>query len=197
MKLSILVPSVHTRRDTFLPVMINSLYGQLDLLPEELKKEVEILFLVDNKTINLGKKRNQMAGLANGKYISYVDDDDRLADDYISSILKATEEDNDCIVFYAEVSVNGLVKPCYYSINYENVNTPRHYERSPNHICAVKRETILKVKFPEMMYGEDKDYSERLKPLLKTQTKINRILYYYDFNQETSETYKYKDNQNG
>lgn len=193
MKLSILVPSVDTRRNTFLPTMLNRLYGQLDLLPVNLRGEVEILFLVDNKTINLGKKRNQLAEISRGDYIVYVDDDDRISDDYISSILQATNEDKDCIVFHAQVDGWGVVKPCYYSIDYpEDSNNKRYYMRTPNHICAIKREHVLKAKFPEKMYGEDKDYAIKLKPLLKTETKIAKILYYYDFNPQTSETHKYK-----
>lgn len=198
MKLSILVPSVDTRRQTFLPIMLNRLYGQLDLLPEEQRKEVEIMFLVDNKTINLGKKRNQMAELARGEYISYVDDDDRITDDYISSILEATKEGKDCIVFQAEVSAFGSIRPCLYSVdNHKEESNARFFLRKPNHICAVKRDIVLRVKFPELMWGEDTDYANRLHPLLKTETKINRVLYYYDYNPDTSETRKYKDNPSG
>ena len=39
MKLSILVPSVAERRNTFLPKCLDMLYGQLESLPVEQQKE--------------------------------------------------------------------------------------------------------------------------------------------------------------
>src|SRR3546814_15980164 len=58
--LSVLVPSVSDRRNTFAPKIANELYGQQEsLLPAD-RQRVEILILTDNKSIVLGDKRNQM-----------------------------------------------------------------------------------------------------------------------------------------
>jgi glycosyltransferase involved in cell wall biosynthesis len=75
-KLSILIPSVSERRNTFLPKSLEMLYGQLEGLDAEKQKQVEIIYLIDNKTIMLGDKRNLMISMASGKYISFVDCDD-------------------------------------------------------------------------------------------------------------------------
>jgi hypothetical protein len=53
---------------------------------------------------------------------------------------------------------------------------------------CVKRELALKVKYKDILKGEDSDYSKRLQPFLKTQTNIDSILYFYDYNSNTTET---------
>lgn len=193
MKLSILIPTVHTRRKTFLPVILESIYDQYNNLPEDKKKEVEILTYMDNKTVMLGYKRNVMVDNAQGEYVVFVDDDDRVAPDYIEELLQATYSDADVITFKAEVTINGEDKKiCYYSSEYrKDFNSDTEYFRIPNHICAVKRSVASKVEFPSVLYGEDSGYSKLLKPLLNTEHKLDKILYYYDFNTETTETQLY------
>lgn len=195
--LSILIPSTNTRFSTYLPKIKEQLYAEYDQLTEEEKNRVEILFLVDNKTMMLGHKRNVMVDIAQGKYVVHVDDDDRIATDYIKSLLEATKEDKDVIVFQAEVSINGAPpKICYYSKdNLKDFNNPDAYYRIPNHICCVKKEIAIQSSFPNTMYGEDAGYSKVLLQHLKSETKIDKVLYYYDYNRETSETQVYKPNK--
>lgn len=190
MKLSILIPTVHNRRNTFLPRILDQVYSQYDKLTPEKQKEVEILVLMDNKTIMLGEKRNMMVEQAQGEYVVFIDDDDRIAGNYIDSILSATSEDKDVITFKVEVSLNNNTpKICHYSKSYErDYNDADNYYRLPNHICAVKKNIAEMVLFPSIAYGEDAGYSKKLKSLLKSEVKINEILYYYDFNTETTET---------
>lgn len=191
MKLSILIPTVHTRRKTFLPRILESLYDQYDKLSNQ--REVEILVMMDNKTIMLGSKRNTMVDNAQGEYVVFVDDDDRIEPDYIEQILQATQANADVITFQAKVSINGEEpKTCYYSSEYsKDHNTKDAYYRIPNHICAVKRSLAKQVEFPSILYGEDSGYAKLLKPLIKSEHKIDKVLYHYDYNQITTETQNY------
>lgn len=188
MKLSILVPSVAERRNSFLPKCLDMLYGQLELLPKEQQKEVEILFLIDNKERMLGSKRNNLIDIAQGEYIVFIDDDDRIEPDYIESLLDAAKSGADVITFKVSVSINGEPsKICYYSNKYANdYNAATTYHRLPNHICCVKKELSLKVPFLNIKNGEDSAYSKQLKPHLKTQYEIDKVLYHYDFNEKTT-----------
>lgn len=194
--LSILVCSVHTRYKTFLPKIQDQLFSQLSALPEPDQDRVEIIVLTDNKQMMLGHKRNTMIDIAQGKYIVFVDDDDRIADDYIAELLKGTASNADCIVFQAEVSLNGEPsKLCYYSKDHKrDYNKPSSYYRIPNHICCVKRSVSLKSSFPNVLYGEDAGYGKVLLPFLKTEHKIDKVLYYYDYNAETTETQAWRRN---
>jgi glycosyltransferase involved in cell wall biosynthesis len=193
MKLSILVPSVAGRRNTFLPKSLDMLYGQLEALPEQDQKEVEIIYLIDNKTIMLGDKRNLMISIASGKYISFVDCDDRIETDYISTILQAIDSDADSIVFEVSVSLNGNnPKICYYSKDFPNdYNTEEAYYRLPNHIAVIKKEVSTKVSFPSLPRAEDAAYAKILKPHLKSEFKINKVLYHYDYSDLTTVAQEY------
>lgn len=188
MKLSILVPSVAERRNTFLPKSLNMLYGQLEELPETVQKQVEIIYLIDNKTMMLGDKRNLMVDMAKGEYIAFVDCDDRISADYIKSLLAGIESGCDAIVFLAEVSLNGLPpKICRYSKDYSHdYNTSTEYHRLPNHIPCIKREVSKKVTFPSLKSAEDSGYAKLLKQHLHTEFKIDKVLYFYDFNDMTT-----------
>lgn len=192
--LSILICSVHTRYDTFLPKIEKQLFDQYNALSDDDKERVEIIVLTDNKKMMLGHKRNVMVEMAQGKYVSFVDDDDRISDDYISSLLEATLSDADSIVFGAEVTLNGgSPKICYYSKEVKvDYNSNDAYFRIPNHICCIKRSISLKSSFPNVLYGEDAGYSKVLLPHLKTEHIISKTLYYYDYNSETTETQSWR-----
>lgn len=189
-KLSILVCSTHNRYDNFLQNILDELFSQWEALPK--KDEVEILALVDNKMMILGGKRSKMVEIAQGEWVAFFDDDDRPSPDYLKELVEATNSEADVIVFKASVSLNGDdPKPCYYSKDYHgDHNDPGAYYRLPNHLMCVKREIALQVKFPLLGFGEDSDYAKRLKPLLKTEHNINKTLYFYDFNSQTTETQK-------
>lgn len=195
--LSILVCSVHTRYDGFLLKIEQQLLDQYNALSEADQDRVEIIVLLDNKKMMLGHKRNKMVEMAQGKYVVFVDDDDRIADDYIQSLLEGTESDADSIVFQAMVSLNGeKPKPCYYSKDVKkDFNLANQYHRIPNHICCVKKEVSLKSSFPNVLYGEDAGYGKVLLPFIKTEHKIDKVLYYYDYNSNTTETQAWRQNK--
>ncbi len=192
MKLSVLICSVHTRRNSFLSIILNELYRQYDLLSETEQKDIEIIVLQDNKTLMLGTKRNYMVDMAQGQYVVFVDDDDRVNPLYLKKLLTATYKQTDCITFKAWVTINEMdlaAKECIYSIKYDvDANFEERYERIPNHICAIKREHARKVNYPAIPYGEDSGFSKEIKKYLETEHFINEILYFYDYNSETTET---------
>jgi len=182
-KLSILICTLSDRNE--------KLSTLLETLNKQSKdKPVEILYVGDNRTIGVGKKRNDLLRMARGEYISFIDDDDRISNDYIDQILSKIESKTDCIVFDVEISENGSpYKKVVYDINLDrDLNYEDHYERLPNHLMAVKREIALKAMFPEIQFAEDAEYARRLKQLLNSQSRISKTLYYYDFNDKTSAT---------
>lgn len=195
--LSILVCGIHTRLDSFLPRIQAQLFGQWEALPPADQERVEILVLTDNQKMMLGAKRNALVNLAQGRYVQFVDDDDRVADDFIATLLAATGSGADCIVFQAEVRLNGgPAKICHYSMrNREDRNTATAYYRSPNHISCVRRDVSLRSSFPHVPYGEDSGYARVLLPHLTSEHKIDRVLYFYDYNSETTATQAWRHNR--
>jgi glycosyltransferase involved in cell wall biosynthesis len=146
--------------------------------------------LSDTKSMTVGEKRNHLVDTASGKYVAFVDDDDRLEPDYLKSLVIASYVDLDVITFKVSVSINsGPAKMCVYSKSFrKDYNTTDEYRRLPNHLMATKKELVRQVRFKETNFGEDSDYATRLKPLLKTEFAIPKVLYHYEYNDETSET---------
>jgi len=173
-RLSILICSLKNRA--------NQLNSILDNLQKQKTDDIEILVEVDEGKITTGAKRNLLLKRAKGDYIAFIDDDDKVSDDYISKILTAIETNPDCC------GIEGLVtflkrrisKTFKHSIQYDSwFEKNNMYHRCPNHLNPVKRELALQIGFQDISTGEDKDYSLRLKPLLKTEERIKGILYYY------------------
>lgn len=144
--------------------------------------EIEIVY-DDSMDYNIGTKRNKLLQRAKGDYIVYVDDDDTISTDYVSKIFAAIKTNPDCIGISGTITFNGLNSKQWhiskkYGHWYEKNNI---YYRTPNHISPVKRELALKAGFPEISFGEDAVYSERLLPLLKTEVVIPGNLYIYRY----------------
>lgn len=195
--LSILICSTNTRANTFGRAIQDQIWRQLDALPASYRDRIEILMLTDNKRMMLGHKRNVMVDIAQGRYVQFIDDDDRIEPDMMRSILDATDTDVDVITFLVSVSLNGnRPKICRYSKDFtEDRNTHDGYERLPNHICAVKRELARKVAYPHLPYGEDSGYAKILHPHLRTETHIPRVLYHYDYATATTEAQEHLRNR--
>lgn len=185
--LSILVCCLSDRGTRFLPTLLKTLERQCE------GKDVEILFLGDNKYMTVGEKRNKLVEMSHGYYTVFVDDDDRIAGNYVASILSVLKHHRpDCVTFNAEITTNGQnPKAVMYSRKYKrNFDKGEIHYRIPNHLMPIKSKISKRIKFPLMNHGEDSQFAQRALPHIKTEIRIPGTLYYYDFNTEVSETYK-------
>jgi glycosyltransferase involved in cell wall biosynthesis len=188
--LSVLVASIHTRYRNFGLAIQDQLFSQyLDLTPED-RKRVEVMVLTDTKSLSIGHKRNALVHAATGRYVVFVDDDDRVSDSYIAALLAATEFDTDVICFNSSVTLDGgPPRLCRFSMQYgHDFDAYDEYLRIPNHLCAVRRVLAREVRWGDIDFGEDRDYSTRLLPYLHSEHRIDQVLYHYDYNRETSES---------
>lgn len=167
---------------------------QLDKLMVEVNKQCnpfidQIEIVIDPRVdINIGQKRNSLLQKAKGEYIVFIDDDDHIFPNYIWSIMQACSIGSDCIAISGIITTNGKnERQWHISKEYETWHQVGGiYYRTPNHISPVKRELALQAGFPEIVFGEDAEYSRRLLPLLKTETIIRGNLYHYDFYEKKS-----------
>lgn len=193
--LSVLVPSVDLRATSSAPRLLNQLFSQRAALSPEDQQKIEVIVLADTRSRSVGRKRNDLVAIAQGEYVAFVDDDDRVADDYLAQLLGAIQREYaDVVTFEVAVTVNGSpAKTARYSIGYQaDQDAPNEYRRLPNHLCAVRRSLVLQTGFADRTWGEDSDYSKRLKPRLETQTQIGKVLYYYDYDESSSLTEPYR-----
>lgn len=158
-------------------------------------KSAEICYLIDNKCRTVGAKRNAIMKIANGDYVAFVDDDDRVALNYVSHILNALASRPDVVVF--DVAVSGYAslghadKIAHYDLSFAHENLPTEFRRRPNHVMVWRTALARSVPFADVSRGEDDPWAAAMiarHPRLK-QVRISETLYYYDFNVERSETY--------
>ncbi len=181
MILSILIPTL-IRREHVLSNLLGDLNNQIDELGQ--KDKVEILLYSDNGYITTGQKRNELKKAAKGEYIIYLDDDDEVPSFYIEELIQGALKTPDCIVFNGYMTTNGKSRVNFIIRLGEKYEERKGiYYRYPNHICALKRELVLDINFPEIMQGEDYKWATQIKDLgiLKTQHIIAKDMYHYRF----------------
>ena len=163
MDITIAICTVTERVQRFLPRIVEDLRLQARLYPN-----VEILYLGDNRKRKTGTKRNNLIDLAQGRYIAFVDDDDKVSDKYVSYMSAAAQQEADCICFKAKYYENDKYKSIVdYSINYNDETKDGIYLRQPNHITAIRTDLARKIRFKDINIGEDFDYANRLKKHLR------------------------------
>jgi glycosyltransferase involved in cell wall biosynthesis len=147
-------------------------------------------FLVDPRPRNVptGTKRNDLIRQCKGAWVCFIDDDDRIADDYVSSILKALESNPDVVTFEGTYTENGRNKVDWViklGERYEarTENGKYMFFRYPNHLSVIRKSIANRVRFPDVWQGEDYQFATKLKDLnlLKTSVHIPKQLYFYDF----------------
>jgi glycosyltransferase involved in cell wall biosynthesis len=175
-KLSILILTVVGRES-----MLNEL---LNVINSQKKDDIEILIENDNGKMKLGRKRNNLIDRAIGDYIVFVDDDDMVPDYYVSEILKGIESQPDCCSLEGVVTFDGINPKIFkHSIKYPGWYEENNiYYRCPNHWNVVKRGIANQVRFNDnISFGEDRDYSMRLRPHLKTESLIDKPMYFFRY----------------
>ena len=184
---SILIPSV--------PIRVSKMEGLFKILEKQINgRNVEVLSFLDNKKRTIGYKRDALVQIARGKYLSFVDDDDMVSQNYIDEILTACEKDVDLIMFNQGCTINnGNMFTVRYGLDYKNEEAHVvdgkwvDIKRQPFHSCVWKSEIAKTEHFPDASYGEDWHWAKRLIPKVKTSVNIDKILQYYIYNDKTTE----------
>jgi len=185
-KLSILVLTTPRRVNNMFSELMKELDKQIGN-----KKDIEVLGLYDNKTKSVGEKRNNLVSLAKGQFLCFIDDDDRIDDSYIESIMSAIDQNPsaDCICFGCETTVNGADKHfSKYSISYEYERTGDQWRGKPSHTMVWRSAIAKKYSFPVVNYNEDVPWVMKAHKDIKNEIQIDKILYYYIFDSNISET---------
>lgn len=144
----ILVPALAKRKKTF-DRLLKELTKQINTLG--LEKEIKIIPWIDDGTLSIGYKSNQLIENSTARYICRFDDDDMPHGDYIHDIYEAMKKNPDCITFNGIVTFNGT-RPQEFNANIKNKeykNENKKFLRPPCHLCPTKREIAVFYKFKE------------------------------------------------
>lgn len=195
--LSILIPTVVGREDechelelTIDKQAYNRKVDVFDKWGDVIRREWDLLTFVetiiykDDKKISIGEKRERLYSLANGTYSFMIDDDDSIAPNAIELILNAIKSnpDADCITFEEYIDIDGKIQRSNHSLKYGDWNNNEDgfdYVRTPFMKSVIKTEIAKSVPIPHIRFGEDHQWSQALKPHLKTELHISEQLYRY------------------
>jgi glycosyltransferase involved in cell wall biosynthesis len=200
-KLSVLIPTTPDRKD-FLSRLKMQFYDQIgDVIPISKDRlylkglygytngTVEFLYFEDNKENSVGYKRNVLVGMAMGDYLDFIDDDDRIGENYFKRLFEGIEQNVDCCSLRGVITENG-VNPLIFehTIKYKAYKTNPEteairYERYPNHLNCIRSSIAKQFVFPDKNHGEDTDFATQIfnSGLLKTEYYIDEVIYFYEW----------------
>lgn len=181
MILSILIATLESRRTSFERVY-TCLRHQIAAYGYH--GRVEILSNRDNGKKTIGQKRNELLAAATGDYVCHVDDDDRVADDYMPRLVTACLEGKDCVGIVGSIMWHGSWTRFVHSRQYKS------YERLPdgtfvrpcNHLNPVRTSIARRFSFTAKNHGEDTDWAMALckSGVLRTETFVgDPPVYFY------------------
>lgn len=187
-KFSILILTTPRRISSFFPSLIYSLQSQIGN-----RDDIEILGFFDNNKRSIGEKRNNLLEIANGEYLTFIDDDDKISDDYIKSIMDAIEKnpETDCIVFDCYSIYDSWGKSyTKFSKDFEYTHNGEQWTAKPSHIMVWKSSLAKMHQFKEISYGEDIEWAKEISKEIEHETIIDKVLYHYEYSGKTSEARK-------
>lgn len=178
MKLSVLIPTMY-KRAAFYERLMAILRPQL-----ERTQDAELLTCIDGGELTIGAKRNKLLAQARGEYVVFIDDDDRVTDDYLDVILKGIETGFDVVCVNAIHTTDGKRPKLVIDIPYnEWTETPEAYLRGVQWRDAIKREIALSVPYPDVNFGEDHYWSIAIEAtkVFKTWLPATKPTYFHEF----------------
>ncbi len=187
MLFSILIPTIDERVALF-----DRIYSHLKSQIAECRaeEEVEILYLRDDRAMSTGEKRNRLVQAATGDFIAFVDDDDRVSDLYVSSILDILrhQPEIDCIGIRVVKTFKGKHASEYIqSLKYRDYFSENgNYYGPPYILNPIRRSIAVRYPFLPVSYSEDMEWALRLSKdgALRKEAFLDSILYYYDSRRE-------------
>lgn len=165
------------------------------LLDKSEGKPVEILYLLDNRKMTVGRKRNILLSIAQGEWFTFVDDDDEVASDYIDRLLRATLDappDAGVICFpqTCHHADTGEVEYCTYGLELPYAKQGDQWTGKPAHTQCWRTWAVCDVEFPEGNFGEDVGWVARACQRVSKEYRIPdcQSLYTYRFDPAKSRT---------
>lgn len=186
MFLSILIPAVFERG--FQNPIYDNLHTQIGG-----RDDVEILTLFDNRKRSTGRKRQALLDMAQGTYVTHLDDDDDVATDYLETILTALEANQratqlapDVLTFNSEATL-GTGNPFVVRTGLDHENEQcRQVEgrwidikRKPWHWCLWHSRLAHQASFPDGYIDDDWFWIRQMLPHVQRELHIDRTLHYY------------------
>jgi hypothetical protein len=176
--LQILIPTMPSRA-----AMLDRL---LKALQPQLAQHPSASYLIDAGEGTIGAKRQRMIESAEADYIAFVDDDDMVSADYLDRIVPCLASRPDCVGITMHVTMDGQdwhPSPIFrHSLRFRENFVWHGQDRTPHHLCPLRRTIALQSRFPDLMWGEDFRFALGILPHLKTEEwSGDEPVYFYDY----------------
>jgi hypothetical protein len=186
---TILIATIGQRRD-LLARLLSGLLPQVDAAAGR----VNVLAYWDTgeMTKRLGSalaaiaaKRQALLDAAKSDYVSWLDDDDWVADDYVASILEALDQRPDMVGFTMEVRKNGRPHQLgLLSLRHRrwSQSDDGTYLRDITHANPIRTEIARTASFLDRRGGpEDVAWVAQLRGRVRTEVVVDKVLHHYDW----------------
>jgi hypothetical protein len=152
---SILIPTI-PGREPGLYRLTASIREKVARICPSIRYEFCIEF--DNKETSVGTKRQKLLQSAKGKYISFIDDDDEITDQYIEDLFATIQGE------YPVMRLRGRIDPYTFTHSVGNTLTMpmargEVFLRPPNHLNPMMSDVAKLVSFKDALRGEDLDWT--------------------------------------
>lgn len=184
--LSILIPTIE-KRERYYNELVSNLMAQIEYCNTYHSSLGKVQIISDNSKpfleggLSIGKKREKLLRKVTTKYFCFLDDDDKVAPNYVEVLLRMCNENMDCCTFNALFTNDD-----YWTIinmNLENINEEARpgiiVKRTLWHVCPIKTDLTIGVDFNDINHNEDWTFIEKILPQVKSQTHTDIILYNY------------------
>ena len=158
---------------------LERLMGVLQPQVDKYKGKIEVLIFFNNFEYSLGYLRQCLIEEAKGEYVSHIDDDDMVPEDFCDTIMPLLDG-VDYIGFQVDFYDKGVkMKPVYHSLKYSTwYEDETGYYRGVTHLNPLRRELALEAGFPtQYNIGEDAEWARRV--IAKTEHVIDKPMYIY------------------
>jgi hypothetical protein len=178
-------------------ILICSIWHRTDMLTDlltELERQWQpgmgVRVCRDNLTRGYGEKCQHLLESSSAEYVSFLDDDDWVAEDFVASIMGALEKRPDYVGFKVKYTVDGQPQiPVFHTLKYSGwVNNPEALYRDIVHFNPIRRDLALQGRW-EGGDGADRRWADQLrgKGCVRNEVFIDRELHHYRF--RTNDTF--------
>jgi|SRR5579859_372183 len=184
MKWQILILTQPSRRE-FLRQLTELLEPQIKSLGLRRCESVEVITTEFDPKYDLGTNRQKLKEQSDAEYISFIDDDDLVAPDYIASILPLLDGVDQvgfnfaCHIDHAPALIaEHSLKHTGWYVEPGTPSKPVKLCRDISHMTPMRRELSL-AKPMSGGFGEDRRWADAMRGLVKTEHYVDKVLYYY------------------
>jgi hypothetical protein len=160
----------------------NMLAQLLKELERQLVPGVGVRVFRDNLETAYGEKCQRLLDSSTADYVSFLDDDDWVAEDFVETIMEALYLEPDYVGFKVLYTVDGQPQmPVFHTLKYGGwVNNPEALYRDIVHFNPIRRDLAIRGRW-EGGDGADRRWADQLRAIgcVKSEVYVDRELHHY------------------